>query len=163
VSETPRSPGAPGKAPRPASGRVGRWLGAARVELLQAWPLLDKRFYIVWAAAAVAYVASVFVSAMLVQTGGELSAPLDDVFIHFDFARSLGRGYPFYWTRESGYSSGHTSPSYIFTLAIGWSVGFRETSLMTWALVVACASLVVFFVALARASEPRGPWGAEQV
>ncbi len=173
MSEPPRSPGAQGeppegkprdgrppggKTPESAPGRVARLLEVARLELLQAWPLLDKRFYVVWVAAAVAYVGSVFVSAMLAQTGGELSAPLDDVFIHFDYARSLGRGYPFFWTRESGYSSGYTSPSYLVALAVGWVAGFRGTSLMLWALLVACASLVLFFVAVARSSEPLGSW-----
>ncbi len=37
------------------------------------------------------------------------SAPLDDVFIHFDFARSIARGHPFEWSRGNGYSSGGTS------------------------------------------------------
>ncbi|MBL8744027.1 MAG: hypothetical protein JNK04_23130 [Myxococcales bacterium] len=139
-------------------GRGRGSLEAVGRELLRAWPLLDKRFYVVWVAACVAYVASVFISAMLTQTGGELSAPLDDVFIHFDYARSLGRGYPFYWTRESGYSSGNTSPLYLVALAFGWIGGFRGTSLMAWAIVVACASLVAFFVAVARATEPLGSW-----
>jgi len=66
------------------------------------------------------------------------SAPLDDVFIHFDFARSAARGHPFQWSEGNGYSSGGTSLLYPFTLALGYWLGFRELSLMEWAAVLAC-------------------------
>ena len=33
---------------------------------------------------------------------GPWSAPLDDVFIHFDFARSAARGFPFQWSEGNG-------------------------------------------------------------
>lgn len=112
----------------------------------------------VWCAAVVAYVASIFYQSMLAQTGGEWSAPLDDVFIHFDYARSTARGYPFEWSEGNGYSSGNTSVTYPFVLAIGWLVGFREMDLMRWAGLVACGSLLVFFVAAARYTKPLGPW-----
>ena len=46
-------------------------------------------------------------------------APLDDVYIHFDFARSLAQGHPFEWMPGNGYSSGETSPLYAVVLAIG--------------------------------------------
>src|SRR4051812_39797465 len=39
---------------------------------------------------------------------GTWSAPLDDVFIHFDFAREVTRGHPFQWSEGAGYSSGGT-------------------------------------------------------
>src|SRR5688572_2131860 len=42
------------------------------------------------------------------RTLGPWSAPLDDVFIHFDFARSTARGRPFEWSQGNGYSSGGT-------------------------------------------------------
>lgn len=71
-------------------------------------------------------------------TLGPWSAPLDDVFIHFDFARSIARGFPFQWSEGNGYSSGGTSLLYPFTLAIGYVLGFRELALMEWAAVLAC-------------------------
>jgi len=65
------------------------------------------------------------------------SAPLDDVFIHFDFARSAARGYPFRWIVENGYSSGGTSLLYPLLLAPGYLVGHlagaNATLLMVWA------------------------------
>lgn len=86
------------------------------------------------------------------QTGryGDWSAPLDDVFIHFDFARSTARGYPFQWLDGHGYSSGGTSLLYPFVLAIGYWVGFRSLSLMVWAGVVASVSVLVVAMGSAR-------------
>jgi hypothetical protein len=69
---------------------------------------------------------------------GPWSAPLDDVFIHFDFARSTARGFPFQWSEGNGYSSGGTSLLYPFVLAAGYWAGFRELRLMEWAAIVAC-------------------------
>ena len=69
---------------------------------------------------------------------GPWSAPLDDVFIHFDFARSAARGYPFEWSETNGYSSGGTSLLYPLVLAIGYWAGFRQLWLMLWAGIVAC-------------------------
>jgi hypothetical protein len=72
------------------------------------------------------------------RSGGPWSAPLDDVFIHFDFARAIARGFPFEWSPGNGYSSGGTSLLYPFVLAVGFLLGFRELRLMEWAAVVAC-------------------------
>lgn len=66
------------------------------------------------------------------------SAPLDDVFIHFDFARSVARGAPFEWTAGNGYSSGGTSLLYPFVLAVGFLFGHAGLELMQFAGVIAC-------------------------
>jgi hypothetical protein len=52
------------------------------------------------------------------------SAPLDDTFIHFDFARAFARFHPFEWTHGGGYSSGATSWLYPAILALGVPLGF---------------------------------------
>ena len=72
---------------------------------------------------------------------GDFPVPLDDVFIHFDFARSLARGHPFEWIAGQGYSSGETSPLYAAILAIGWAVGFRGDGLACFAAAVTIASM----------------------
>ena len=133
-------------------------LRATARRLVELWPDLDFKVYAVWCAAATAYVASLFYSSMLEQTGGEWSAPLDDVFIHFDYARSTARGHPFEWSPGNGYSSGNTSIAYPFALAIGWLIGFRDMDLMKWSALVACASMMVFFIAAARVTRPLGAW-----
>ena len=43
------------------------------------------------------------------RAGGHVPVPLDDVYIHFGFARSAALGHPFAWIPGNGYSSGGTS------------------------------------------------------
>lgn len=69
------------------------------------------------------------------------SAPLDDVFIHFDFARSAARGFPFQWSEGNGYSSGGTSLLYPLVLALGYVAGYRDLRLMLFAAIVAAVSV----------------------
>ncbi len=102
---------------------------------------LDAVAYPVFAGLLVLLVARSFYGEMLQQTGGTWSAPLDDVFIHFDFARATARGYPFQWSEGNGYSSGNTSITYPLVLALGYWIGFRGLSLMVWAAIVACCSV----------------------
>ncbi len=86
------------------------------------------------------------------DTRGIWSAPLDDVFIHFDFARSTARGRPFEWVDGNGYSSGGTSILYPFVLAIGMLVGFTRLHLMHFAAMVACFSTFGMLLLLRRAA-----------
>ncbi|HEV8547699.1 MAG TPA: hypothetical protein VGQ57_01705, partial [Polyangiaceae bacterium] len=82
---------------------------------------------------------------------GPWSAPLDDVFIHFDFARSAAQGHPFEWVPGNGYSSGSTSLSYPFLLAVGYGFGMQGLELMHWAAVIACVSVFALLLGLRRA------------
>jgi hypothetical protein len=81
---------------------------------------------------------------------GSWSAPLDDVFIHFDFARETARGHPFQWSEGAGYSSGGTSLLYPFVLAVGYWLGFRKLELMTWAALIACVGVFALLLAARR-------------
>lgn len=74
-------------------------------------------------------VAAAFYRAAWPVGRGWFPAPLDDVYIHFDFARSLAEGHPFEWIPGNGYSSGETAPLYALVLAVGHLVGFREARL----------------------------------
>lgn len=85
---------------------------------------------------------------------GPWSAPLDDVFIHFDFARSAARGAPFEWTEGNGYSSGGTSLLYPFVLAFGYLVGYRGLGLMHYAGIVACVTTLLFLLGVRRLFKP---------
>ena len=89
---------------------------------------------------------------------GPWSAPLDDVFIHFDFARSAARGHPFEWVAGNGYSSGSTSLLYPFVLAAGYALGFQSLDLMLWAAVVACVSVFALLLGLRRAFDRLPAW-----
>ncbi len=97
----------------------------------------DRPLYVLWAATWTLASARAFYGSLMKQTGGEWSAPLDDVFIHFDYARATAAGHPFEWVVGNGYSSGNTSLSYPFVLAAGYLVGFRDLSIMVWAAIVA--------------------------
>src|SRR5262245_7045227 len=103
---------------------------------------------------------------MLKQTGGEWSAPLDDVFIHFDYARSTALGHPFEWVVGNGFSSGNTSILYPFVLAAGYFAGFTGEQLMIWAAIVAAtcvfgtllATRELFLVTAQSRRAPRDAW-----
>lgn len=135
---------------------------------------LESWLYAAFAGLAILYVADLFFGALRLQLGyaqsyssGELltptgiwSAPLDDVFIHFDFARATARGYPFQWSEGNGYSSGGTSLLYPFVLAFGYWIGFRSLSLMLWASIVACVSCLGFLLAARRLFSGLPKWTA---
>lgn len=94
------------------------------------------------AALCVLGAAAAFYGPALRKTGGIWPAPLDDVYIHYGFARSAALGRPFSWIPGNGYSSGGTSLTYPLVLAPGWLLGFRGTWLGLFAALVACASLL---------------------
>lgn len=121
----------------------------------------DRALFAVWAAACTLVSARLFYGYMLKQTGGEWSAPLDDVFIHFDYARATARGHPFEWTDGNGYSSGNTSLTYPFVLAAGWLAGFTGRDLMKWAAIVAMVSVFGTLLAARRLfiEHPKDDWG----
>src|SRR6185369_9876724 len=119
---------------------------------------VDRALYVLFAGWITVAVARAFYGYMLVQTGGEWSAPLDDVFIHFDYARATARGYPFQWSVGNGYSSGNTSLLYPFVLALGYFAGFRGSLVMVWAGIVACLSAFGLLLAARRLFAPLPAW-----
>lgn len=129
---------------------------------------MEPVLYLAWAAALTLLTAHLFYASLHEQTrltevsaadfpataraASEWSAPLDDVFIHFDFARSIARGHPFEWSEGNGYSSGGTSMAYPFVLALGywsWS-GFRQLGLMVWAAILAATCTFALLLAARR-------------
>lgn len=72
------------------------------------------------------------------------SAPLDDTFIHFDFAEAFARMKPFEWSDGGGYSSGATSWLYPAALAIGILFGFVGQRLGEFADLLACGSVIAY-------------------
>jgi hypothetical protein len=141
---------------------------------LRALAPFEPALYVTWAAALTLLCASYFYSSMRLQTAyadlfrdptrafkaatsgalGPWSAPLDDVFIHFDFARQVARGHPFEWSPGAGYSSGGTSLLYPFVLVPGFWLGLRGLNLMLWAAVVACVSVFGTLLGLRRLFTP---------
>lgn len=52
--------------------------------------------------------------------------PLDDVYIHLDYARSFRVSAPLQWLPGQGYSSGETAPLYALLLSAGRGLGLDE-------------------------------------
>ena len=119
----------------PAGKRIWAWVAAW-------WQRNDRLLYALFSATCTVYAAAAFYGYMRLQTRGQWSAPLDDVFIHFDYGRSFARGYPFQWSEGNGYSSGNTSLTYPLVLGVGYWLGFRDLELMAWAALVACVGVV---------------------
>lgn len=88
---------------------------------------------------------------------GWFPSPLDDVYIHFDFARALATGHPFEWIPGQGYSSGETAPLYAVVLAVGHVLGFQGRALGVWAAIVAVISVASLVRSTARLVAPL-PW-----
>jgi len=125
-------------------------------------PERGRATLVVWhlfATSLVLGAAAAFYAPALRRTG-IWPAPLDDVYIHFDFARSIAQGHPFEWIPGNGYSSGATSLLYPFVLAPGWLIGFRGAWLGLFAAIVACVCLVDLCRSLRALAAPAPAWVA---
>lgn len=117
---------------------------------------LAARVHLAWCALVALGCALAFWVPARAACGGEWPAPLDDVFIHFDFARATAAGHPFEWIAGQGYSSGETSPLYGLALALGYAIGFHGYFLCVWAALIALSSVVAAMRATAELA--LGPW-----
>lgn len=72
---------------------------------------------------------------ILAQTGGEPAVPLDDTFIHFQYARSFAELHPLAYSPGQGPSPGATSLLWPLLLSPFWALGARGVSLVwvAWA------------------------------
>jgi hypothetical protein len=86
------------------------------------------------------------------------SAPLDDVFIHFDFARSLAHGHFFEWAPGGGYSSGATSWLYPAILGAAYRLGFTGFALGRFSDWFATICVFTGLVALRHALAKKARW-----
>ncbi|MDW8298323.1 MAG: hypothetical protein RML95_03200 [Anaerolineae bacterium] len=79
--------------------------------------------------------AALFIGNALRATGLDVPVlPLDDAYIHFQYARALAEGHPFRYNPDQPPTSGATSLLYPFLLAVGYLFGFTGESLAHWAL-----------------------------
>ncbi|MBZ0289053.1 MAG: hypothetical protein K8I30_15650, partial [Anaerolineae bacterium] len=80
---------------------------------------------------------------------GEFVMPLDDVYIHFQYARQMALGQPYIYNPGLPPTSGATSFLYPYMLAIGYFLGFQGLSLGLWAMLLgmvalACSTWLVY-------------------
>jgi hypothetical protein len=81
------------------------------------------------------------IRAILAKTGGEPAVPLDDSYIHFQFARSFARLQPFVYSPGAPATPGATSLLWPLVLSPFWAIGLRGTSLIWPAWLLGFASL----------------------
>lgn len=82
--------------------------------------------------------------------------PVDDAYIHFQYARQAAMGEPFVYNPGQDPSSGATSLLYPFILAIGYKLGFTGLSLGYWAYLVGALALLATAVTVRAASLAAG-------
>jgi len=102
----------------------------------------EPLLFVLFAALCVFSTAAAFYLPALARAPGHFPVPLDDVYIHFAFARSAALGHPFAWLPDNGYSSGCTSLTYPLVLAPAWLLGLRGEKLGVFAALLACACLI---------------------
>jgi hypothetical protein len=87
-------------------------------------------------------------------SGGEgradWSIPVDDTYIHLQYARSIARGHPFAYHPGDGFSTGSTSPLYAILLAPGFLVGLDGLQLVPVVIVLGGVWLLLSLLLILR-------------
>ncbi|HEY3494652.1 MAG TPA: hypothetical protein VGK73_08210 [Polyangiaceae bacterium] len=103
--------------------------------------------------AATAFLAFVAVRAVLRETGGTPAVPLDDSFIHFQYARSFWEGRFLGYTPGAAPAAGATSLLWPALLALPYALGLRGELLIWAAWLFGFAALGLLGYETRRASE----------
>lgn len=74
--------------------------------------------------------------------------PLDDTYIHLQYAKQIALGNYFHYQTGVGASSGATSFLYAHLLALGYLIGFKGTLFFVWIYLVALCSLSALYYCL---------------
>jgi hypothetical protein len=90
---------------------------------------------------------------------GELVLPLDDVYIHFQYAKQLVAGQPYQYNLGLAPSTGATSLLYPPLLAVGYALGWTDLSLGYWAIAWGGVAFYVAVLLLDRISLELGARG----
>jgi hypothetical protein len=111
-------------------------------------PANDTRWLVAILAICI-LVSLLFAIAMWQLTGGHLMVPLDDTFIHLQYAKQLARGHFFVYSPQDSYSTGATSLIYPFLFIPFFWLGLKAVQLLvvSYALGMACvlASAVILY------------------
>ncbi len=68
--------------------------------------------------------------------------PLDDVYIHFQYAHQIAEGQPYRYNPGQPRTSGATSFLYPYMLAAGYAAGFQQLDLSLWAMMIGTLMLM---------------------
>ncbi len=92
---------------------------------------------------AVGIVSLLYLSLGLAASNGPLLMPLDDTYIHFQYARQMASGEPYVYNPGDDPTSGATSLLYTPLLAIGYLFGLDGLSLTYWAVAIGSLSFLL--------------------
>jgi hypothetical protein len=110
---------------------------------LRSWRFDDPRF----AGAVVALLAltlsAIFVGVNLYYNHGYLTAPLDDSYIHLQYAKQIAQGHFLQYNSGDPISTGASSFLYALVLALPYLLGFHGTYLLAFSLALGIVSLAV--------------------
>lgn len=103
----------------------------------------NKRFiWIIFITIGISIFATYLLSSL--QAGqGNLLMPLDDVYIHFQYARQVALGQPYQYNLIDPPTSGATSFIYPYLLAFGYLLGFQGLWLGLWAMLIGTMALII--------------------
>jgi hypothetical protein len=98
--------------------------------------LSRRRSLLIWllCCALAGWTFLIYASASLLAGRGQFIMPLDDVYIHFQYARQLAAGQPYIYNPGQPPTSGATSFLYPYLLASGYALGFQGLALGAWAM-----------------------------
>lgn len=88
----------------------------------------------------VGLVVGLYLALSLAVSSDPLLMPLDDTYIHFQYAREFAQGRPLVYNPGDPATSGGTSLLYPLLLALGYVVGFTGWSLAYWAIAIGVLS-----------------------
>ena len=106
--------------------------------------LIGTLFFIIAVSICVIYFVTNFIHDL------DIAMPLDDVYIHFQYARQLATGHPYVYNTGEGATSGATSFIYPYILALGYLLGFQGMNLGLWAMFVGGVALFASMWAIYR-------------
>ncbi len=89
-------------------------------------------------------------------TDGVLLMPLDDTYIHFQYAHQLAAGQPYVYNPGLPPTSGATSFLYPYVLAVGDLAGFRGLALGAWAIFIGWVALTISMMLVHRLTRSGG-------
>ena len=102
---------------------------------------------------AAALLGALAIAGILGANEGAPAVPLDDSFIHFQFARSFAEGHPFVYSRGAVPVAGATSLLWPLLLAIPQCFGVHGLALIPWAWALGFLALGLLGYETARAAE----------
>lgn len=92
---------------------------------------------------AVGIVLVIYLSMGLAASDGPLLMPLDDTYIHFQYARQMVSGEPYVYSPGDDPTSGATSFLYTPIVAFGYLIGFHGLSLVYWVVGIGALSFLL--------------------